>query len=324
MLTSAFLHSQGFVLHIALNMYMLWLFGQALEPLLGRARFLAVYLLSAIGGSVGFLLLAPGQPVAVIGASGAIFGLFGGLFVVQRQRGGDVRQLVVLIVINAVLGFVVPGIAWQAHLGGLVTGALTTAAIAYAPRGRSRVVVQIGGLVGVAVLLALATVVKVSNGPALGGSRCSSAGRPVAMAPLWRSFLHRGFPHLCTNAPSAAGSRNPVAAQPRRSVGKPQGPSGSAGPQPVDKVRPRLWTVVDSGSARGEEFVEPLVALVHAVGHPGGQHGVPCLDRLEGRVDAEPAPAPVEVLEDGGVEETCPGAPSNSKVWTMRRGAVSS
>ncbi|MGY3566528.1 rhomboid family intramembrane serine protease [Sinomonas sp. RB5] len=169
MLTSAFLHSQGFVLHIALNMYMLWLFGQALEPLLGRARFLAVYLLSAIGGSVGFLLLAPGQPVAVIGASGAIFGLFGGLFVVQRQRGGDVRQLVVLIAINAVLGFVVPGIAWQAHLGGLVTGALTTAAIAYAPRGRSRVVVQIGGLVGVAVLLVLATVVKVSSGPALGG-----------------------------------------------------------------------------------------------------------------------------------------------------------
>ncbi|MDP9884307.1 membrane associated rhomboid family serine protease [Sinomonas atrocyanea] len=169
MLTSAFLHSQGFVLHIVLNMYMLWLFGQALEPLLGRARFLAVYLLSAIGGSVGFLLLAPGQPVAVIGASGAIFGLFGGLFVVQRQRGGDVRQLVVLIVINAALGFVVPGIAWQAHLGGLVTGALATAVIAYAPRGRSRLAVQAGGLVAVAVVLAIATLVRVSSVPALGG-----------------------------------------------------------------------------------------------------------------------------------------------------------
>jgi membrane associated rhomboid family serine protease len=169
MLTSAFLHSQGFVLHIVLNMYMLWLFGQALEPLLGRVRFLAVYLLSAIGGSVGFLLLAPGQPVAVIGASGAIFGLFGGLFVVQRQRGGDVRQLLVLIVINAVLGFVVPGIAWQAHLGGLVTGALATAVIAYAPRGRSRLAVQAGGLVAVAVLLAIATLVRVSSVPALGG-----------------------------------------------------------------------------------------------------------------------------------------------------------
>ncbi len=60
MLTSAFLHSQGFILHIVLNMYMLWMFGQALEPLLGRIRFLAVYLLSAIGGSVGYLLLTPG------------------------------------------------------------------------------------------------------------------------------------------------------------------------------------------------------------------------------------------------------------------------
>ena len=54
MLTSAFLHSQGFLLHIVLNMYTLWIFGQILEPLLGHARFLAIYLLSAVGGSVGF------------------------------------------------------------------------------------------------------------------------------------------------------------------------------------------------------------------------------------------------------------------------------
>ena len=78
MLTSAFLHSQGFILHIVLNMYMLWIFGQALEPLLGRIRFLAVYLLSAIGGSVGYLLLTPDRsrwagPVGVVGASGADF-----------------------------------------------------------------------------------------------------------------------------------------------------------------------------------------------------------------------------------------------------------
>lgn len=169
MLTSAFLHSQSFILHIVLNMYMLWLFGQALEPVLGRVRFLAVYLLSAVGGSVGFLLLAPGPPAAVVGASGAIFGLFGGLFVVQRQRGGDVRQLVVLIVINAVLGFVVSGIAWQAHLGGLITGALATTVVAYAPRGRLRTVVQVGGLVAVALVLGVATMVKVSSVPALGG-----------------------------------------------------------------------------------------------------------------------------------------------------------
>jgi len=126
MLTSAFLHSQGFILHIVLNMYTLWIFGQALEPLLGRIRFLAVYLLSAFGGSVGFLLLTPsyvpGQPLTgVVGASGAIFGLFGAMLVVQRHRGGETRQLWVLIAINGAVGFMVPQIAWQAHLGGLVT-----------------------------------------------------------------------------------------------------------------------------------------------------------------------------------------------------------
>jgi membrane associated rhomboid family serine protease len=164
MLTSAFLHSQGFILHIALNMYMLWIFGRALEPLLGRVRFLAVYLLSAVGGSVGYLLLTPGyvpgeQVTGVVGASGAIFGLFGAMLVVQRHRGGDTKQLWVLIGVNGVIGFLVPQIAWQAHLGGLVTGALCAAAIAYAPRGPRQGLLQTAGLVLVlALLIGLSTV----------------------------------------------------------------------------------------------------------------------------------------------------------------------
>jgi membrane associated rhomboid family serine protease len=158
MLTSAFLHSQGFILHIVLNMYTLWIFGQALEPLLGRIRFLAVYLLSAFGGSVGFLLLTPGyvpgQPLTgVVGASGAIFGLFGAMLVVQRHRGGETRQLWVLIAINGAVGFMVPQIAWQAHLGGLVTGALCAAVIAYSPRGPRRGLWQAAGLALVLALL---------------------------------------------------------------------------------------------------------------------------------------------------------------------------
>jgi membrane associated rhomboid family serine protease len=161
MLTSAFLHSQGFILHIVLNMYTLWIFGQALEPLLGRIRFLAVYLLSAVGGSVGFLLLTPvypvGGPVGVVGASGAIFGLFGAMLVVQRHRGGDTRQLWVLIAINGVIGFMIPQIAWQAHLGGLVTGAVCAAIIAYSPRGRRQGLLQAGGLALVLVLLIAAS-----------------------------------------------------------------------------------------------------------------------------------------------------------------------
>lgn len=163
MLTSAFLHSQGFVLHIVLNMYTLWIFGRILEPALGRVRYLAIYLISALGGSVGFFLLTPVSMNGVIGASGAIFGLFGALFVVVRQRGGDVRQLLVLIAINAALGFVVQGIAWQAHLGGLIAGGLTTAAIAYSPRGRYQLLLQVGGMVLVTALLVILTVVRLGS-----------------------------------------------------------------------------------------------------------------------------------------------------------------
>jgi membrane associated rhomboid family serine protease len=158
MLTAAFLHSPDSLLHILLNMYTLWIFGQALEPLLGRVRFLALYLLSAVGGSVGYLLLTPlyipGQGlVGVVGASGAIFGLFGAMLLVQRKRGGETRQLWVLIAINGVIGFLIPQIAWQAHLGGLITGALCAAVLAYTPRGPRQGLLQAAGLVAVLVLV---------------------------------------------------------------------------------------------------------------------------------------------------------------------------
>jgi membrane associated rhomboid family serine protease len=167
MLTAAFLHSPDSVLHIVLNMYTLWIFGQALEPLLGRVRFLALYLISAIGGSVGYLLLnpvlVPGQGlVGVVGASGAIFGLFGAMLLVQRHRGGDTRQLWVLIAINGVIGFLIPQIAWQAHLGGLVTGALCAAVLAYTPRGPRQGLIQAAGLVAVFALLVAASWIRIS------------------------------------------------------------------------------------------------------------------------------------------------------------------
>lgn len=167
MITSAFLHSPDSLLHILLNMYTLWIFGQALEPVLGRVRFLALYLISAMGGSVGFLLLnpllVPGQGlVGLVGASGAIFGLFGAMLLVQRQRGGDTRQLWVLIAINGVIGFLIPHIAWQAHLGGLITGGLYAAVLAYAPRGRRRGLFQGLGIAAVVVLLVAVTWLRVT------------------------------------------------------------------------------------------------------------------------------------------------------------------
>jgi membrane associated rhomboid family serine protease len=135
MLTSGFLHSMSSPLHLLLNMYMLYLFGRMLEPALGRGRFLLLFLLSILGGSVGVLLLS--HPLSlVVGASGGVFGLFGALFVLQRHLGQSITPIAVLIGVNVVFGFLFPGIAWQAHLGGLVMGAMVAFGYTLATRSR--------------------------------------------------------------------------------------------------------------------------------------------------------------------------------------------
>jgi len=146
------------IMDIAFNMYALFIVGPALERLLGSVRFFGVYMVSAIGGSVMYYYLA--QPNALaLGASGAIFGLFGAWFVVSRRLRLDARGIVTLIAINLVISFVWRGtIAWQAHIGGLLAGALITAAYAYAPRKNQTLVqatatVVMLGLAIVAVLL---------------------------------------------------------------------------------------------------------------------------------------------------------------------------
>jgi membrane associated rhomboid family serine protease len=122
MLTALFVHSERSLFHILFNGYSLWVLGMVLERLLGARRFLALFFTAGLGGSLAVLWLAPAQ--AVIGASGAIFGLFGTLLVIQRNFGGTNPQLLIVLVLNLVLGFVVPGISWQAHIGGLVVGIL--------------------------------------------------------------------------------------------------------------------------------------------------------------------------------------------------------
>jgi membrane associated rhomboid family serine protease len=167
-LTSAFEHSPGQMLHILFNMYALWVLGSYLEPMLGRLRFAALYLICAIGGSVGYLWLTSPQldPVAgvyywvpVVGASGAVFGLFGALLVLNRHLGRSSGPIIGVIAINAVIGFVVPGIAWQAHLGGLLTGMAVAGVItATAPQNRRRF--QLPAMAAVLVLLAVAATAK--------------------------------------------------------------------------------------------------------------------------------------------------------------------
>lgn len=160
-LTAGFLHSTGMLLHIGFNMYALWLLGPLLEQALGRGRFLALYLLSTLGGTVMFTLLATDVVdfrTGVVGASGAVFGLFGALLPVLRRMRRDARGIVVLVAINGVLGFVVPGIAWEAHLGGFLVGLALGAAFAYAPR-RLRGAVGVGApVVALVVLVGAATV----------------------------------------------------------------------------------------------------------------------------------------------------------------------
>ena len=160
-LTAAFLHSTS-PLHILFNMYALWFTGQFLEPLLGRLRFAVLCLLSALGGSVGVLLLA-GDPYTssawltpVLGASGMVFGLFGAMLPVLRRLGRSLGQVLVLIAINGAIGFFVPRIAWEAHLGGLVVGALVACAYAYAPKERRALVAWVVPVAGVLLLAGLA------------------------------------------------------------------------------------------------------------------------------------------------------------------------
>jgi membrane associated rhomboid family serine protease len=184
-LTSAFLHSTSFLLHIVFNLYALWMVGPYLESLLGRAQYAALYLLSAIGGSVGFYLLVnpfdqQAWQTSAVGASGAVFGLFGALFVVNRRLGRNVGGIVAVLVVNAVLGFIASGIAWQAHLGGLVTGAATAAFLAYLPRGRAAV--RWAGIVGVGIALLVVVAARTQMLPA-------GAESPPALSTLWTGHV---------------------------------------------------------------------------------------------------------------------------------------
>lgn len=158
LITAAFLHEAPAPLHILFNMWALVIVGPPLERLLGRTRFLALYLLSALGGSVLFYLIGPANEPS-LGASGAIFGLFAAWFVVSRRLRVDARGIVILIVINLVISFTIPNVAWQAHIGGLVTGAAVMAAYAYAPR-QQRLLIQAGASLAVLALLVIGVVLR--------------------------------------------------------------------------------------------------------------------------------------------------------------------
>ena len=147
LLGSAFLHIG--LLHLAGNLLALAIVGPALERVFGWWRFLAIYLVSALGGSVAVYLF--GSPFgAVAGASGAIYGLFAATLIVVRKLGLDARFMVLAVALNFAVSFA-PGISLLGHLGGFVTGGLLTLAMVYAPKA-SRTSLQI---LAIGVILAV-------------------------------------------------------------------------------------------------------------------------------------------------------------------------
>jgi membrane associated rhomboid family serine protease len=124
LLSGGFLHDVSNPLHIGFNMYILWMLGRMIEPALGHVRFVALYLASLLAGSFGAILVQP--TAATIGASGAVFGLMGAAFLMQRSRGIDPLRsgLGMLIGLNLVLQFIIPGVSWGAHVGGLIGGGI--------------------------------------------------------------------------------------------------------------------------------------------------------------------------------------------------------
>jgi len=168
--TSVFVHAS--LIHLAFNMFALYIAGTYVESMVGTLRFLVVFVLSGLGGSV-LILVAADPLVATVGASGAVFGLFGALFALflhQRDAmaAAALRNIGFLIAINLVFTFVARGISWQAHIGGLLAGFLVMEVLQWFGRRSPRsslTASQIAGLVGLAVLMVALIVWRIAAFP---------------------------------------------------------------------------------------------------------------------------------------------------------------
>lgn len=151
--TGAFLH--GSILHVVLNMFVLWQLGTVLETSIGSLRFGLIYAVSIVWGSAGALIASPLSPT--VGASGGVFGLFAALLLLQwRLQGTVAPELGLWLVLNLVITFAVPGISIGGHLGGIAGGAVAVLALMATGRQSIRAprvpAVAIGLIVGLVVV----------------------------------------------------------------------------------------------------------------------------------------------------------------------------
>ncbi|MGW7078899.1 rhomboid family intramembrane serine protease [Streptomyces sp. NPDC054866] len=159
LVTAMFAHQE--IWHIAFNMLGLWWLGGPLEAALGRARYLALYLLSGLAGSALTYVLVDASD-ASLGASGAIFGLLGATAVLMRRLNYDMRPVIALLALNLLFTFTWTGIAWQAHVGGLVAGVAIAYGMVHAPRER-RALVQWGTCAVVLIVVLAAVVIRTAQ-----------------------------------------------------------------------------------------------------------------------------------------------------------------
>lgn len=164
---SGFLHYGP--IHLLANMFALYVLGPYCEAALGRARYLTVYLVSLLGGSAAVTVLS--DPLtATAGASGAIFGLFGAVAVVMLRTRQNLTQILMLLVINLVITFAVPGISMWGHLGGLFAGTLAAGGILYLPswlKAKTPQAAMTIGWLAVAAVAVLSIVAIVLGAPSL-------------------------------------------------------------------------------------------------------------------------------------------------------------
>lgn len=149
LISAIFVHASWF--HLGMNMIMLWVMGRTLEEAFGRVRLLSLFLVAGLGGAVASYWFNDPMTIGV-GASGAIFGLFSAMFVFGREHRINTQEIVGVIGFNLVLGFIIPGVDWHAHVGGLLTGA----AVAWGIMPRRPRLLQVAVPVVVVMVLAAA------------------------------------------------------------------------------------------------------------------------------------------------------------------------